>query len=390
MQFSKIIIYTFLLTIAVGLGSCQSFKRISQKRLSPYSTNLGVKYKIVHPNKEKSKLILTTKANTYRLILKAYPESEVKSIIYEETFAVNEGSQKQKSFNVPVKLNNYFLEIILTNLGTNEIFKDLVEVDKNKDSEQTIMINQSNGSPFIHSFANKKSQFSVRHTNPKIKKFYVRYYNESFKAAHAPYVKSNRLFSPQKGRSVITPIGKDQVFQINNRGLYFIQTDTLSNDGVFLNCFDGDFPKLTTAEDLVESTRYITKNSEYIVLNTAIKKKIALDDFWLKRGKTKQRTKDLISIYYNRVQNANEYFTSYKEGWKTDRGIIYIIFGEPERVQKTYNQEYWYYSVTPRRDSNAEFYFIKKDGQYILQRKPVMEYLWKSQMYEWRKGLIRE
>ena len=40
-----------------------------------------------------------------------------------------------------------------------------------------------------------------------------------------------------------------------------------------------------------------------------------------------QKAKSLIAIYYNRIQNANLHFTTFKEGWKTDRGMIYVVFG---------------------------------------------------------------
>ena len=36
--------------------------------------------------------------------------------------------------------------------------------------------------------------------------------------------------------------------------------------------------------------------------------------------------------YYRRVRFANEEFTQYKDGWKTDRGMIYILFGPPNQV----------------------------------------------------------
>lgn len=36
--------------------------------------------------------------------------------------------------------------------------------------------------------------------------------------------------------------------------------------------------------------------------------------------------------YYRRVRYANKEFTQYKDGWKTDRGMIYILFGAPNQV----------------------------------------------------------
>ena len=44
--------------------------------------------------------------------------------------------------------------------------------------------------------------------------------------------------------------------------------------------------------------------------------------------KSLERAKELIKNYYGRLQHANLFFTSYLEGWKTDRGMIFMIFGE--------------------------------------------------------------
>jgi hypothetical protein len=50
-----------------------------------------------------------------------------------------------------------------------------------------------------------------------------------------------------------------------------------------------------------------------------------------------------MKTYFRRVEMANEFFTSYKEGWKTDRGMIYIIFGPPDEVYKFFDREVWKY-----------------------------------------------
>ena len=67
---------------------------------------------------------------------------------------------------------------------------------------------------------------------------------------------------------------------------------------------------------------------------SAIKPKVALDDFWIKCGGNIDKARELIRIYYTRVFYSNYYFTSYKEGWRSERGMIYIIYGPPDKVYK--------------------------------------------------------
>ena len=44
---------------------------------------------------------------------------------------------------------------------------------------------------------------------------------------------------------------------------------------------------------------------------------------------------ELMNEYYKRVSYANENFDGWKEGWETDRGMIYILFGPPDQVERT-------------------------------------------------------
>jgi len=44
---------------------------------------------------------------------------------------------------------------------------------------------------------------------------------------------------------------------------------------------------------------------------------------------------ELMDEYYKRVSYANENFDGWKEGWETDRGMIYILFGPPDRIERT-------------------------------------------------------
>ncbi|CUS97606.1 GWxTD domain-containing protein [Candidatus Kryptonium thompsonii] len=67
--------------------------------------------------------------------------------------------------------------------------------------------------------------------------------------------------------------------------------------------------------------------------------------------------------YYSRVKYANEHFGHYLEGWKTDMGMVYIIFGPPSSVDRhpfdinAKPYEIWYYYEINRR-----FIFLDETG----------------------------
>ncbi|HCM77656.1 MAG TPA: GWxTD domain-containing protein, partial [Cytophagales bacterium] len=114
--------------------------------------------------------------------------------------------------------------------------------------------------------------------------------------------------------------------------------------------------------------------------------KVALDQVIMGITRDKDRAKRFMKSYYSRVELANKFFTSYKEGWKSDRGMIYIIFGLPDEIRKTSQNEIWYY-----KDSRTKFVFIKKGSvydpdYYTLMRDDRFTQLWYNTIDLWRKS----
>jgi GWxTD domain-containing protein len=142
----------------------------------------------------------------------------------------------------------------------------------------------------------------------------------------------------------------------------------------------------------MEPVRYLTTRREYDEMKANKDLKNAVDKFWLETGGNAERTRYLIKKYYSRVQFANENFTSYLEGWKTDRGIIYIIFGPPHMVYRSSKTEVWIYGEASAAMS-LNFSFIKvinpfTDNDYTLSRAPVYEANWYRAVDMWRQGRV--
>ena len=385
----KNIKYIFILIGLIILSSCLFSKKLDKKRLQPYTKSLEVQYRLLHDNGKHSKLFLNSNAKNYEVTIKTYENFKARTLLFEEIAVFDNALNKLEEIKIPVPARQYVLELSVKNIATKEVYSDVLEVDKTKDNEQTIMAYQMNDKPLVHNYADKNTIVRFKHFNPKVKQLFIKYFDENFKASRAPFIHKSWKFSSTQSFKSIKKIAINTPFKIEKKGLYFIQSDTTTANGLFINCFSDAFPTLTNAQELVESTRYITKNVEYKKLTEVEETKNALDAFWLERGGTKQRSRELIKMYYNRVQRSNNYFTSYKEGWKTDRGIIYIIFGKPSMIRKTSVAEYWYYDGFDSRNS-FDFFFDKKDGQHLLRRSQYYEYYWKDKIFEWRKGLIQE
>jgi GWxTD domain-containing protein len=87
-------------------------------------------------------------------------------------------------------------------------------------------------------------------------------------------------------------------------------------------------------------------------------------DFWKQRDPSVSTIRnELMEEYYNRIAFANRNFGNYEPGWKSDRGMVYIIFGAPDNVErhpfdidkKPY--EVWYYY-----EQNRDFTFVDSSG----------------------------
>ena len=74
---------------------------------------------------------------------------------------------------------------------------------------------------------------------------------------------------------------------------------------------------------------------------------------------------DKFIEFYSRVEYVNGNFRHYNmDGWKSDRGKIYIINGEPREIKYDFNEkgefEIWYYY------NNKRFIFLNRFGFYEL------------------------
>lgn len=385
MKYIKFIAMAIFLTI---ISSCSETQKLKNQTLKPYPTTLGLgfQYKIYHNSPDVSTLYLQTDDTEYRVTIRVYNDFRSKTVIYEHSQQIAGEANSVQSVPIPVRLSQYALEILVFNPNTNKSYNDAVWIDKTPSGEQSILAIDANNDVFIKKYITVGASLLFKNENKNT--LFIRYFDDNYKPAPPPHVSKTLLFNPLRGAKNTFSIPKDELYTFYKKGLYFIQSDTSTTNGIFINVVDADFPKLTDIEDLTLSIRYITKNEEYQRLTSKhTDTKLELDRFWLARAGDKEKARGMIRIYYNRIQLSNEYFTSYKAGWKTDRGIIFTIFGNPTRVQKTADYEYWYYRRSANRDS-VEFVFDKQDGIYVLRRSPLFEQPWSAEIFAWRSGFV--
>lgn len=234
---------------------------------------------------------------------------------------------------------------------------------------------------FIHT--NSPVTFSGFDTTKSIQ---ISHYRDPFPAA-APAFSSAQA----KVSRILTP---DSLFSIDARvstpfskkGLYLAQQDTSSAEGIAFRA-EEDYPKLGTIGSLAGPLIYICTKQEAEKLKQAGNDKKKFDQVILTITGNSERARTFMRSYFRRVELANQNFSSYKEGWKTDRGMIYIIFGLPEEVYFFDDREVWDY----KNDTvNVRFQFVKSPtlfdpDNFVLIRDKKYTNTWYEMVDLWRK-----
>lgn len=189
-------------------------------------------------------------------------------------------------------------------------------------------------------------------------------------------------------------VGKDGLlaFTAGDSGFYHFVADTASGKGYTLFVQAGDHPAVRSVQTMLEPLRYITSAKEWEAINTAADPRLEMEQFWTGAAGSRERAREAIAAYYGRVESANRHFTSYTQGWKTDRGLVHIIFGTPTTIRKDDRSETWIYGDETNLMS-LMFAFHKRDDPFsdndlVLQRDPQLKTAWYRNVESWRNGRI--
>ena len=300
------------------------------------------------------------------------------------------------SLSIPINQGNrYLLKVETTDLNRGSIGLEYLYVDKtDPNSAQNFkVISSFSGYPKFMRFFLTGEKFNVQYRDRRVDSIYVNYFMLTNELPRPPITAtSDYTMNYVADTSYIFPMIDTVDYDLRLEGMYHVKVDKEQGEGLTLFNFGGTFPEVKTPQELMEPLFYLTTLAEYRDLRTKANRKLAVDDYWLRIGNSIEKSRELIRIYYNRVIYSNLYFTSNKEGWKTDQGMIFILFGPPNRIQMTGSGESWYY-YAKRKSKTVEFKFQREQDAFSDQNM-----MWKrstdSQMYlneairSWRGGKV--
>lgn len=415
----KLVICFSILLLVASCGAPRKVGVVSHK--SPYDKNVGIihpQFEVFHVSERVSELhfkvhskeLLYTRADGINLssnVLISYflmASADSKIVLDSASLRLldknNNNVDKDLIGKIDFKTNtldNYIMKITVADLNRNISTSSSLVIEKDNDSNRQNFIIKSIDAEvsLFRNYVKSGEKVAISYKMKTVEKLFVRYYNRAFPLAKPPFSgESLEPFTYQEDSLFVLKASPEGSFNFTteHKGFYHFQVDTSSRKGITIFNFSDSFPDVKKVDEMLPPLRYITSSLEYFKLVGKPDKKEAVESFWLSSASNQDRARDLIHKYYNRVQNANRYFSSYIEGWRTDRGMLYLIYGAPSITHTTPYSETWVYEEKSNVNT-LSYSFLKvnnpfSDNDYILERTSYYKQPWFMAVDVWRQGRI--
>lgn len=413
---SRITLYLLLITF---LTACNSSKKINTTpnfatQFNSSSRGIDVDFKIYHHAEDSSKI---------------YFALESEELLYTRE---NAGSDFKASFVVGYKLYNAEGKILLDSASRQfddfktkdgHIIQDaltfrciesadqsiviyLKDMNRSSKSEiytecdkadpftiQNFLIRDTEGIIIASNILTRGSKYSIESRRIKSSQLLLKRYETAAELPPPAFSNSKSRYPAQAVLDSVN-LSFDGSISIDfvDDGLYTLSSSSDPNKKFALLKFSNGFPKVSSTEMFYKPIRYISSSEEYKTITSSDNIKKAAEDFWIKAAGSSEQARLTIKGFYTRVEDANKYFSTYREGWSTDRGLILIIFGPPDRVFKRLKSETWQYGVDPT-GMGLSFNFSRVNhplsgNVYELQRSPAYKSHWYRALDSWRNGHV--
>jgi GWxTD domain-containing protein len=318
-------------------------------------------------------------------------------LIFSDTAHFGQETEMVVNFDIHAPFpGEYLLKVTLSDLNRqekNSVSEFFTIAKTSRLSAQNFMVLDEDNDPVFESSVPADERIRIRTRLDSVGQLSIRYYNIEFPVAKTPFALEKSVPIKLDADSLYTlslSNGETEYLRLRYPGIYHIQADPMQTEGMTLFSFEEGFPDIGTPAEAIRPLRYLTTQKEYEDLIHSADYKTAVDSFWLQRASNQpERTKNMIDRYYRRVVEANKLFPSYKEGWKTDRGIIYIIYGPPSGVYRKSGEEEWIYGERSNLMSIRFFFDLVPNPftthDFELERSSIYKTSWYIAVENWRR-----
>ncbi len=408
----KKIVFTFIITAAltaVFFQSCVTYTKTSGNKnfaylYNPVLTTIHPSVQFYFGSQSKVTLYLSLSNKNFKFVgnstslemyYRAFKDFSTANTPLDSGTAIINPLQNSNKTYIALDINtqnnsNLVIYLRITDKITKSVFENYYFLNnKNTNHPYNFLVTDSATNEVIStSFAG--STVKIRHNGSDSLFVFVYKYKQNLPPPPFSTKQYTFDFPPAQSDSVFI-IGNTDYLTPQYGKIYLVKADTQLQGGKIIACFNKNFPEIKTPYQMLQPIRYLTNKTEFDSYKSYKNKKQAVDDFWLNCGKNKFNAAEMIKVYYNRVILANIMFSTYKPGWQTDRGMIYIMFGPPKYVYKSSGGEKWIYSMS----SSAPLQFVFRkyknpycENVYVLNRLLDYKPVWYQAVQTWRSGKI--
>lgn len=408
-----------MLLISILSQNCVSQNNLERENIGNfyYSDNyLHPEFKIFHGDDSTTRIyysinfeeLLYAKANdssrykaNYRISYNLFDDYSAKSILdsasetYTDSMNYGLNTSAIGYFEAKTrKYRNYVMMIKLSDLNRGESVTKVVELNRiDSLNRQNFYFKAEDGLPLLNSFTSRNSKLKLIYNQLIDTVVYVKYFKSNQRPALPPNAAdrpSHQVVKSDSSFVLKLENGVTDFVDFKKQGFYHFFLDPSSQDGITVFVHTSNYPFVSTSMQMIMPIRYITSKTEFEDIMESKDKKLAIDKFWLTISSSESEAKNSIWQYYNRVQLANQFFASEQEGWMTDRGMMFIVFGPPEAVYRAKGMETWVYGKSNKNLPQATFNFIHvsnpfTENDYSLIREKSYLNAWNIAVSLWRR-----
>lgn len=411
MKYGRLIIW-FLISLATMLffDSCKTPARLAYRNIAPFynpdSELKGLDYAVFNVEDSLTRLYLSfpyhhlkyvredgLNVARFRFSYQLYDGYENSRLMDSASFygldSLSMGSRFFDSIALELhRGKNYMLNLELTDLIQDKSYGAFVAINKTKrGGEGDYLLVNAYNLPLMRNYVLRNEVFRIRSAIAGDAMDMVISERVS-PPAGSPYQFPEKLsdFANDSSFSIEMENNVSIPFKINCAESCFVRVGEALHP-VAYNFYDG-FPEIGSVDEMRASLRYITTDAEYREMQRQ-PARAAVDEFWVKVTGHPERALQQIKRYYSRVEESNRYFTLSGEGWKSDRGMIYIVYGPPSVVYKNALAEEWTYGEAGNPLS-VRFMFKQETvsdnlSDYILVRSDSYRNSWHMAVSNWRR-----
>ncbi len=408
--------YAFqILSIIFVIAACGTEKEMKDgyaylKPINPikpkYSEDLTFDFKIYEENDSTAKIYFdilnenllskrdsldrwTRKASLQILVRKNGVAKEVFENVSKEWLNIeNENFIDSLTIKIPKK-EDIFISTIYNDLNKHVYFENQQWWIRKKTfcPEQFIIIDPNTSKPLTKHFQ-KDDNLWIESNHFANKKVEIKQYKNLSKPAIAPFSLADAEPDFSKHDSIFNVSFENKLIKIGAENCLSVISNSFekSESIAFFTNNKSDI------EIAIQCMTYICSAPEIEKLKDPEMQKIVFDQFWLKAAGNNLSKSNLLQIEFSkRVSYANKNFSSFKLGALTDLGMIYIVYGEPIKIEKDGFQQNWYY--TQQGNEQIKFTFLNDlsngiPNNYYLERSSIYRSSYYLAVENWRNGIL--